>query len=69
MKSVNDYPYERKISNVIVSHIYNTNVECTVCLNTGSVEKNTLGAKKTITMNKLSNEPQWPCLCRRTSRR
>ena len=48
--------FEGEIPDDIVSHIYNTNVECTVSLNTGSVEKNAFGAKKTITMNKLSNE-------------
>ncbi len=48
--------FEGEIPDDIVSHIYNTNVECSVSLNTGSVEKNAFGAKKTITMNKLSNE-------------
>lgn len=48
--------FEGKIPDDIVCHIYNTNVECTVSLNTGSVEKNAFGTKKTITMNKLSNE-------------
>ena len=48
--------FEGEIPDDIVSHIYNTNVECTVSLNTGSVEKNAFGAKKTITMKKISNE-------------
>ena len=48
--------FEGEIPDDIVSHIYNTNVECAVSLNTGSVEKNAFGAKKTITMKKLSNE-------------
>lgn len=48
--------FEGEIPDDIVSHIYNTNVKCSVSLNTGSVEKNAFGAKKTITMNKLSNE-------------
>ena len=48
--------FEGEIPDDIVAHIYNTNVECTVNLLTGSVEKNAFGAKKTITMKKLSNE-------------
>lgn len=48
--------FEGEIPDDIVSHIYNTNVECAVSLNTGSVEKNAFGAKKTITMKKLSND-------------
>lgn len=48
--------FEGKIPDDIVAHIYNTNVECTVDWTRGSVEKNAFGAKKTITMKKLSNE-------------
>lgn len=48
--------FEGKIPDDIVAHIYNTNVDCTVDWTKGSVEKNAFGAKKTITMKKLSNE-------------
>lgn len=48
--------FEGEIPDNIVAHIYNTNVECTVDWTKGSVEKNAFGAKKTITMKKLSNE-------------
>lgn len=48
--------FEGEIPDDIVAHIYNTNVECTVDWTKGSVEKNAFGAKKTITMKKLSNE-------------
>ena len=48
--------FEGEIPDDIVAHIYNTNVDCTVDWTKGSVEKNAFGAKKTITMKKLSNE-------------
>lgn len=48
--------FEGEIPDDIVAHIYNTNVDCTVNWTRGSVEKNAFGAKKTITMKKLSNE-------------
>lgn len=48
--------FEGKIPDDIVAHIYNTNIDCTVDWTKGSVEKNAFGAKKTITMKKLSNE-------------
>lgn len=48
--------FEGKIPDDVVAHIYNTNVDCTVDWTKGSVEKNAFGAKKTITMKKLSNE-------------
>lgn len=47
--------FEGEIPDDIVCHIYNTNVDCTVDWTKGSVEKNAFGAKKTITMKKLSN--------------
>lgn len=48
--------FEGNIPDDIVAHVYNTNVECTVNFTTGSVEKNAFGAKRTITMNKNSNQ-------------
>lgn len=48
--------FEGEIPDDIVAHVYNTNVACTVDWTKGSVEKNAFGAKKTITMKKLSNE-------------
>lgn len=48
--------FEGEIPNDIVTHIYNTNVECHLNFTTGSVEKDAFGAKKTITMKKISNE-------------
>lgn len=47
--------FEGEIPDDIVAHIYNTNVDCTVDWTKGSVKKNAFGAKKTITMKKLSN--------------
>lgn len=47
--------FEGAIPDDIVAHIYNTNVDCKVSMVTGSVEKEALGAKKTITMKKNSN--------------
>ena len=46
--------FEGDIPDDIVAHIYNTITDCTVNLETGSVEKNPFGAKKTVTMKKLS---------------
>lgn len=48
--------FEGNIPDDIVVHIYNTNVDGYVNLQTGSIEKNSRGAKKTITMKKISNE-------------
>jgi len=48
--------FEGEIPDDIVTHIYNTNVDCHVNFTTGSVEKDAFGAKKTITMKKISNE-------------
>ena len=48
--------FEGEIPDDIVCHIYNTNVDCTVDWTKGSVEKDAFGAKKTITMKKISNE-------------
>ena len=48
--------FEGEIPDDVVAHIYNTNVEYTFNFNTGSVDKNPFGAKRTITMNKLGNE-------------
>lgn len=48
--------FEGNIPDDIVVHIYNTNVDGYVNLQTGSIEKNSMGAKKTITMKKISNE-------------
>lgn len=48
--------FEGDIPDDVVAHIYNTDVDCTVDVAKGSVEKNSFGDKKTITMKKLSNE-------------
>ncbi|MCQ2176311.1 MAG: fimbrillin family protein [Bacteroidales bacterium] len=48
--------FEGDIPNDIVAHIYNTTTDCKVDWTKGSVEKDAFGAKKTITMKKLSNE-------------
>ena len=48
--------FEGEIPDDIVCHIYNTNVDCSVDWTKGSVEKDAFGAKKTITMKKISNE-------------
>lgn len=56
VKVVKGEKFEGEIPDDIVAHIYNTNVEYTFNFNTGSVDKNPFGAKRTITMNKLSNE-------------
>lgn len=48
--------FEGDIPDDIVAHIYNTTTDCKVDWTKGSVEKNAFGAKKTITMKKLSNE-------------
>lgn len=47
--------FEGEIPNDIVAHVYNTVTDCTVDWTMGSVEKNSFGAKNTITMKKLSN--------------
>ena len=56
VKLVKGEKFEGEIPDDIVAHIYNTNVECALNFNTGSVEKSPFGAKKTITMKKLNNE-------------
>ena len=56
VKVVKGEKFEGEIPDDIVAHIYNTNVEYTFNFNTGSVDKNPFGAKRTITMNKLGNE-------------
>ena len=48
--------FEGDIPNDIVAHIYNTTTDCKVDWTKGSVEKDAFGAKKTITMKKISNE-------------
>lgn len=48
--------FEGEIPDDIVAHVYNTNVNCKLNMQKGSVEKEAFGAKKTITMNKISNE-------------
>lgn len=48
--------FEGEIPDDIVTHIYNTNVDCFVNFTTGSVEKDSYGAKKTITMKKINNQ-------------
>ena len=55
VKLVKGERFEGEIPDDIVAHIYNTNVECSLNFNSGSVEKSAFGAKKTITMKKLSN--------------
>ena len=47
--------FEGEIPDDIVTHIYNTNVDCFVNCTTGSVEKDGYGSKRTITMKKDSN--------------
>lgn len=47
--------FEGEIPNDIVTHIYNTNVDCFVNFTTGSIEKDGHGSKRTITMKKISN--------------
>ena len=56
VKIVKGENFEGEIPDDIVAHIYNTDVECTVDCANGSVEKNSFGTKKTITMKKLPNE-------------
>lgn len=48
--------FEGDIPDDIIAHVYNTNVECTANLVTGSVEKSATGAKRTITMKKNNNQ-------------
>ena len=48
--------FEGEIPDDIVTHIYNTEVDCTVDLSAGSVEKNPFGIKRTITMKKIDKE-------------
>ncbi len=40
----------------VVTHIYNTHVDCYINFTTGSIEKDAFGAKRTITMKKISNQ-------------
>ncbi|MBR5035199.1 MAG: fimbrillin family protein [Bacteroidales bacterium] len=47
--------FEGVIPDDIVCHIYNTCTSCKVDCVAGTLEKDPFGAKKTITMNKLSN--------------
>jgi len=47
--------FEGEIPNDIVCHIYNTSTSCKVDCVAGSLEKDSFGEKKTITMNKFSN--------------
>lgn len=48
--------FEGELPDDIVAHLYNTVTDCTVDCSKGSVEKDALGAKSTITMKKISNE-------------
>lgn len=48
--------FEGDIPDDIVAHIYNTTTSCSVNWATGSVEKDSFGEKKTLTMKKFSNE-------------
>ena len=48
--------FEGDIPDDIVTHVYNTVTDCTVDWTKGSVEKNSFGARNTLTMKKISNE-------------
>lgn len=48
--------FEGEIPDDIVCHIYNTSTSAMLNFAGGSVEKDAMGARKTITMKKLSNE-------------
>ena len=48
--------FEGDIPSDIVAHVYNTVTDCKVDWTNGSVEKDAFGAKRTITMKKISNE-------------
>ena len=48
--------FEGEIPDDIVAHVYNTVTDCKVDWAKGSVEKDAFGAKRTITMKKISNE-------------
>lgn len=48
--------FEGDIPNDVVAHIYNTTTSCTVNWQTGSVEKDVFGTKKTLTMRKIRND-------------
>lgn len=48
--------FEGDIPNDIVAHVYNTVTDCTVDWTKGSVEKNSFGARNTLTMKKISNQ-------------
>ena len=48
--------FEGAIPDDIVCHIYNTSTSAMLNFAGGSVEKDAMGARKTITMKKLSNE-------------
>lgn len=48
--------FEGEIPSDIVVHIYNTTTSCKVDLQEGSIEKDPLGAKSTITAKKVDNQ-------------
>lgn len=48
--------FEGEIPDDVVTHIYNTHVDCYINFTTGSIEKDAFGAKRTITMKKISNQ-------------
>lgn len=48
--------FEGEIPDDVVTHIYNTTTSCKVNCELGTLEKDAFGAKKTITMKKVSNE-------------
>jgi len=56
VKIVKGEEFEGEIPDDIVTHIYNTTVDCSVNLSTGLAEKDSFGSKKTITMKKITNE-------------
>lgn len=47
--------FDGEIPDDVVSHVYNTVTDCTVDWTKGSIEKNSFGAKNTVTMKKISN--------------
>lgn len=55
VKVIKGENFEGDIPVDIVSHIYNTCTSCFINCATGSVEKDSFGAKNTITMKKISN--------------
>lgn len=48
--------FEGEIPDDIVAHIYNTTTSAKLNFSNGSVEKDAMGSRKTITMKKISNE-------------